>query len=262
MVDSVQAPESSPISPPAGAPTPPDLALLDNPIWNSLSTDHSKLAMSNSLARRFPPSIGPLSGMAHYDVASYDALRQLAGPGGVVGLFLEQPYVAQPGWELLRDGQMYQMIHSEPSETPLQSTTPGVETAQDSSAEIVQLTAADSPAMLALARLTEPGPFFERTHELGTFFGIWSNGRLMAMAGERLRFPKFVEVSAVCTHPEARGRGYGSALTRTVAQHIRSNGKTPMLHLFAANQAAFRVYLSLGFTVRRTLELAFLKSEG
>lgn len=245
------------IGAPGSAPTPNDLALLDNPIWNSLNTDHAQLALSNELARRFPPSIGPLSGMARYDAASYEALRQLAGPGGVVGLFLEQPYVVQPGWKLLRDGQMYQMIDSELGDAAAQSH----QHASEPRVEIVQLSAADSPAMVELAHLTQPGPFFERTRELGTFFGIWSNGRLMAMAGERLRFPRFVEVSAVCTHPDARGRGYGSALTRMVAQHVRRNGKTPMLHLFAANQSAFRVYQSLGFTVRRTLELAILKNE-
>ena len=51
--------------------------------------------------------------------------------------------------------------------------------------DIVTLEDADAPEMLALARLTEPGPFLARTHVLGTFRGIRVGGRLAAMAGER-----------------------------------------------------------------------------
>ncbi len=235
-------------------PSAEALRRLDNPIWNSLITGHAHLAMGDGLARRFPPSIGPLSGMAEYTADGYEALRALAGPGGIVGVFLERPYVPQPGWTLIRDGRMHQMISVEGAAASAEIVAPDV--------AIVPLTAVDNAEMVALARLTEPGPFFERTRELGTFFGIRSEGRLVAMAGERMRLPEFVEVSAVCTHPDARGRGYARLLTATVARHIRQGGRTPMLHLFAANTAALRVYEGLGFTVRRDLELAVLRNDG
>lgn len=228
-------------------------ALLDNPIWNSLRTEHAALAVGDGLARRFPAQIGPLAGMADTSAASYEALRQVAGKDGVVGLFLQEKPAPPAGWEMLRDGAMYQMIRQIADLPDPAALAPG--------AEIAELTEADIPAMVELARLTEPGPFDVRTPELGTFFGIKWNGRLVAMAGERLRLPQFVEISAVCTHPDARGRGYAGALTATVARHIRRNGSTPILHLFAANQAAFRVYSGLGFTVRRTLELAVIRNE-
>lgn len=232
---------------------PVDFRPLDNPIWNALLSEHAHLALGDGPARRYPPAIGPLSGMADTTAASYHALRVLAGHGGVVALFLEQPPSPPPGWTLVRGGLMHQMIYLQQENPDPEEFAPG--------AEIVQLTAADAPAMLELATLTEPGPFHERTMELGTFFGIWSSGRLVAMAGERLHQPQFVEVSAVCTHPDARGRGYGAALTATVADHIRQIGKTPILHLFAANQQAFRVYERIGFSVRRTLELAVIRND-
>lgn len=229
-----------------------DVTPLDNPIWNSLLTEHATLALGNGLARRFPPAIGPLAGMPDTSAASYEAVRDLAGPGGVVGLFLTETPAPPPGWTMMRDGTMYQMICLD-ADLPDPALAPGD--------EIVRLTLADVPAMVELAHLTEPGPFGDRTHELGTFFGIKWNGRLVAMAGERLSLPQFVEVSAVCTHPDARGRGYARALTATVAGHVRTNGKTPILHLFAANQPALRVYQGLGFAIRRTLELAVIKNE-
>jgi ribosomal protein S18 acetylase RimI-like enzyme len=229
-----------------------DERLLDNPIWNSLSTQYAHLALGSARARRFPHAIGPLAGMTDASPESYEDLRALAGPGGILGLFLEQPPAPPATWTIVRDGGLYQMISRAPGADAPQSSAPD--------ALIRQLTAADQPEMFALARLTEPGPFNERTHELGTFFGIRHEDRLVAMAGERLRLPGFVEVSAVCTHPDARGRGYGAALTAKVAEHIRQTGNTPILHLLATNESALRVYERIGFTLRRSLELAVIRN--
>jgi ribosomal protein S18 acetylase RimI-like enzyme len=237
---------------PASISASPDTHLLDNPIWNALCTEHASLALGTARARRYPPSIGPLAGIVDTSAESYEALRELTNLGGVAGLFLDRPYSLQPGWTLKRDGRIHQMICLDPVAYEPAQVPQG--------AEFVHLTAADVPEMVALATLTEPGPFNERTMELGTFFGIRSGGRLLAMAGERQRWPNFVEVSAVCTHPDARGRGYGSLLTATVAARIQQCGETPVLHVYAANQSAVRVYESLGFTLRRTLEFALLKN--
>ena len=128
-------------------------------------------------------------------------------------------------------------------------------------AEMRVLTAADTPAMVNLARLTEPGPFELRTPELGIFFGIFHQCCLVAMAGERLSLPGYVEVSAVCTHPEVRGRGYAPALMSTVIAHIREQRKVPFLHSFSDNAAAIAVYRRLGFKFRRNFHLAVLQNE-
>jgi predicted GNAT family acetyltransferase len=123
------------------------------------------------------------------------------------------------------------------------------------------ITQSDVPAMVELAKLTEPGPFRNRTHELGTFFGIFEGSRLVSMAGQRMRVPGFVEVSAVCTHPDARGRGYARTLMSAVMELILQDGDTPFLHSFADNHAAIRVYEAIGFRLRRNFHLAVLKNE-
>ena len=128
------------------------------------------------------------------------------------------------------------------------------------SAVLRHLTPADVPAMVELAELTEPGPFRTRTPELGEFFGIFEGGRLLSMAGQRTRVPGFIEVSAVCTHPDARGRGYARAAMLQVMADIVGRGATPFLHAFADNPA-IRVYEALGFTHRRSLHLAVLQPE-
>ncbi len=223
---------------------------LDNPIWNSLLTEHSGLALSNHLARRYPAAIGPLSGIPRQSSENYEALRPLAGPGGVIVLFCTETPAPSTGWTLIRGGVLTQMVCDEPRPAPL---------VLNRGEEFRPLTAANVPEMVALAELTEPGPFRDRTIELGAFFGIFESGRLVAMAGERVHLPHHVEVSAVCTHPDARGRGYARMLIAKVMDEIADRGKIPFLHSFANNYSAIRVYESLGFRQRRTFDLAVLK---
>jgi predicted GNAT family acetyltransferase len=113
---------------------------------------------------------------------------------------------------------------------------------------------ADAPEMLALATLTRPGPFKLHTHRLGRFLGVRENGQLIAMAGERTRSGAFIEVSAVCTHPDYRGRGLGAALIRAVCDRILGEQKTPYLHSYANNEVAIGLYRSLGFGVRTEVQ--------
>ena len=113
--------------------------------------------------------------------------------------------------------------------------------------------------MLALARLTRPGPFSARTHRLGAFIGVKLDGRLVAMAGERMKPDGFTEVSGVCTHPDHRGRGYAGGLMRLVARRILERGETAFLHAYESNIGAIALYESLGFRRRRTVILTVLK---
>lgn len=245
-------PDSEFRSPDNALMTEVDTTGLDNPIWNALEAEHRSLALGDRLARRYPPAIGPLSGMPDQSAESYAALRELAGSGGIVVLFLEGPPDPPAEWTMVRGGQLVQMICTR-SNSHIQLPSSAV--------PMRRLTSADVPSMVELATLTEPGPFRERTSELGLFLGIFEGERLLAMAGQRLHLPQFVEVSAVCTHPGARGRGYARALIEAVVVDIQKRGKVPILHSFADNYPAIRVYESLGFTVRRTFHLAVLKNE-
>jgi ribosomal protein S18 acetylase RimI-like enzyme len=231
-----------------------DLCLLDNPIWNSLSTEHSRFASGDGLARCYLPEVGPLSGLKNVSDAAYEALRPLAGRGGIVGLFLEQPPALPRGWSLIRGAALCQMIrdHGAPAQA----------LAFPSDVQVRRLSAVDIPAMIELAKLTEPGPFRNRTIELGTFFGFFQSNRLLAMAGERMRLPGLIEVSAVCTHPNARGRGFARALISLVVEDIVRTRAMAFLHVLAENEPAIRIYEGLGFSKRRLLHLAVIKNEG
>jgi ribosomal protein S18 acetylase RimI-like enzyme len=226
---------------------------LDNPIWSALTADHAALALGNDHARRYPRDIGPLAGIPAQLPESYASLVPLAGPGGAVALFLQEQPRLPEGWTLLRGGILDQMIAPQPRPLP-PATLPGV--------ELRRLTTADAPAMVELAHLAEPGPFELRTLELGAFYGVLESGRLLAMAGKRMHVPGAIEVSAVCTHPDARGRGYARHLMSRVMEEIIQAGRMPFLHALATNESAIRVYESLGFVGRRSFELAVIRFDG
>src|SRR5579863_3871498 len=206
----------------AASPPRADESLLDNPIWNSLHTDHKRFAPRGATsATRYPAPIGPLAGAPDQSPSSYDALRHLAGPGGMIGLFLHDPPALPAGWTLIRGGILTQMICRKSNLDAAGDLARGI--------TMRRLATADVPAMIDLARLTEPGPFRERTIELGNFYGILEGDRLLAMAGQRMRVPGFVEVSAVCTQPDARGRGFAGAVMRAVMCDIAAEGRASFL---------------------------------
>jgi ribosomal protein S18 acetylase RimI-like enzyme len=223
---------------------PPDISLLNNPIWYALSTDQSHLAQSNHLAKRFPRDVAPFGAMKAQSPAEYKALAQILS-GDIAALFLDAKPVLPADWSMRISGDLYQMTFEAPP--PAYGNQ-----------SFRKLTQADVPEMLALTKLTEPGPFLPRTIELGAYYGIHDSGSLVAMAGERLRLTGFTEVSAVCTHPHFRGRGYGSALMSVVISEIMNRDETPFLHVKTDNPA-LALYKKLGFQIRAQLYLAVIQ---
>ncbi|MBY8887617.1 GNAT family N-acetyltransferase [Streptomyces sp. PTM05] len=219
-----------------GPHTPALPHVLDNPAWASLTGAHARFAERVGRAARYQADVSPFIALADaLDPGAWHDLAALAGPGAEVVV----PGVATrpPGWELSRGIAGVQLT--------------GEDVTVEAAPQAVVLGPADVPEILDLIALTEPGPFLPRTVELGRYLGIRHDGRLVAMAGERLRPPGWTEISAVCTHPAHRGRGLATRLIRAVAAGIRERGELPFLHTGAANTGAIRLYESMGFILRR-----------
>ncbi|QNI31565.1 GNAT family N-acetyltransferase [Alloacidobacterium dinghuense] len=224
-----------------------DASVLDNPIWHALSTAHAHFAEGDDLAKRYRTDIGPLSGMRDTSPEAYHSLARLLGPDDIAVLFLTDLPTPPDSLRLIRCFPMYQMICLSPPQIPDRDLT------------IKKLTTADVPEMIELAEATEPGPFRQRTIELGGYRGIPVDGCLASMTGQRCGLNDFTEVSAVCTWPEFRGRGYAKALVATVANGVFEQNKTPFLGVREDNTGAVRVYEKVGFKIRRSLHVTVLK---
>lgn len=220
------------------------MSALDRPVWASLR-HQPHWGVGDERARRFKADINRFAATPDESPENLAALAALVQPGDDA-VFLAQvpPVVVPPGLVAARQALGVQMVAARPL-----ATDDGVDVLADD----------DAAEMLALATLTEPGPFLPRTHTMGRFVGIRIDGRLAAMAGERMRFPGHVEVSGVCTHPDFRGLGLARRLSAAVTADIQHRGEQAFLHAWVTNTAAIALYESLGFVTRATVNIAVLK---
>ena len=221
---------------------------LDRPIWTALSTRQAEFAVGGPLALRYQSDVEPFAAVERDTEESLKALAQLLEPGEMHILLQARPSPLPAEIQLIDTAAGVQMVAA----NPISALPP---------AGAVRLNDDDSPEMVELADLTKPGPFRARSHCLGNFWGIRREGRLVAMAGERMKIPGMTEVSGVATHPDWRGHGFARALSAFVASEICRRGETPFLHAFADNAAAIRLYETLGFTIRTQVHVQIIGRE-
>lgn len=215
---------------------------LDRPVWTALTTRQRAFAIGDERALRFDSAIGLFAAAAEGEA---DCLTALVFEGEVIGLVEPELPPLPATLRVVRQAACVQMVAESPAPPP-------------AGFAFDELGDGDAAAMLELATLTEPGPFFARTHQLGDFVGIRHEGQLVAMAGERMKAPGFTEVSGVCTRPGFRGRGYAAGLLAAVAARIAGRGETPFLHAYADHAATIALYERLGFRVRTTVTYALV----
>jgi ribosomal protein S18 acetylase RimI-like enzyme len=217
---------------------------LDDPIWSALSGPHAKFAIGHGKALHYQPSISPFSAISEATDAAYADLALDLPPDAMARLFRPSVESLPIGWEHVEDFPLLQMVASTSASRPATGYP-----------EMSILTASDLPQMLELLSLTEPGPFAQKTPDLGLYVGVRENGRLIAMAGERMRPSGYVELSAICTLPEARGRGLAKFLIWRLMDAAIERDEIPFLHVKQTNVSAISLYEKLGFTIRKTLHV-------
>jgi predicted GNAT family acetyltransferase len=220
---------------------------LDRPVWASLIGAHAHLSVGGAQARRYQPDVNRFAATPDDGPEALAALAALLTPGDSVFLAQVPELVVPPGLRIAKQGVCVQML--------------ATRTLRDDGGadELLRLGEPDAADMLALATLTEPGPFLPRTHVMGDFLGVRQGGRLLAMAGERFRVPGYAEVSGVCTHPDARGMGLARRLSAAIAARIQARGEQPFLHAWETNTAAIALYETLGFRLRSQVHVAVLE---
>lgn len=226
-----------------------ELDPLDNPVWDSLLHRHADLSEGGALARRYAPDVHVFAAIDAPAPEAHAALAALIAPGQSAYLLRRDEIDLPAGFSVALRRPAVQMISIAPP-----PSASGLD-------ELFALSEADAQEMLALAELTKPGPFAIRTHRMGRFIGVRREGRLVAMAGERLRPRGFTEVSGVCAHPDVRGQGLARRLTALVVEQILARGETPFLHTWADNAPAIALYRTLGFELRAEMKVLVVKRE-
>ena len=220
---------------------------LDNPVWQALVGPHARFAVGRGQARQYPRDLAPFSAIANDTTEAYADLACDLPSGIEARLFRPSNEPLPWGWLQVDAFPMLQMVLAKlPAEAPVGGSP-------------IDLTRDDLASMMELAEIAKPGPFGPRTTELGSFVGVRSGTSLVAMAGERMRLPGHVELSAIAVHPDARGRGLAACLTYGLAKRALSRGERPFLHVRPDNTAALSVYRRLGFQVRRELWVLWRK---
>jgi len=220
---------------------------LDNPAWYALTGEQRAFGIAGDLAARYQPDVSPIAAVAD---SSGEALVELAGfvePGEFVAVFAPGELPAEL-WRLATVAPLSQWVCPDPP-------------SYDARTDWIELGDSHAEQMLRLARETDPGPFENRTHHLGDYVGVVRDGKLVAMAGERICLPGYREVSAVCTDAAHTGRGYAQALVLEIVRRQQNAGCVPFLHVRTGSPAeaqAIHVYRKLGFEKRGDYGMSIL----
>lgn len=213
-----------------------------NPVWHALHGPHRHLAIGSGAACRYPADVAPFAAMEAGSDTAHRHLHALLGVGESVWVAGEPHH---PGLRVEQELECVQMVFLRDAPPPVPA--PG--------SDIVPLCGENAGEMVALTDVAFPGFFRPATHQMGRYVGIRMDGRLIAMAGERLRLEGCPELSGICTHPEHRGKGLAAGLIGHLVETHRRAGLTSWLHVGAPNTRAIQLYERLGFLRMRNLML-------
>ena len=211
---------------------------LDNPAWYALTEYHRNFAIDYGDLKCYHPDYCPFGGFENgVEISSaLDQYAMLANNFFIIG---EKPVHSK----LLRLKQeliCVQMICTNIIDHHIGE-------------DITALQEEHAEPLLKLVNLVQPGYFKDKTRLLGDYHGIFRNGSLVAVTGERMKTNNYVEVSAVVTHPEYTGRGYAKQLVTHTTNAILKQNKIAFLHVAKTNTVAIRLYEGLGFQERREI---------
>lgn len=212
---------------------------LDNPVWHALSDVHQAYAWEDLGMKFYKPEYCPF------------------------GSFIDPQTTILPmvNYSLLTDN--FFVVGDKPNNNSLVHTGNLLVCDQmllkyRINLEITELlvklhNTAQKKDLLALVNLVQPGYFREQTIDLGSYYGIYKDNKLVAAAGERMQMIGFTEISAIVTHPQYTGRGYAKQLITHISNQIFENQNMPFLHVAETNVGAIALYEKLGFARRRKM---------
>jgi len=212
---------------------------LDHPVWYSLQEEHHELSAEYDNIRFYKPKYCPFGEFIEQDKTT-TGINEYS-------LLTEDFYVVgnSPAFsnniKLKKELVCHQMLLKEPFDLVISECITELKTINQ------------KIDLLKLVNLVQPGYFKDNTSDLGSYYGIYKDHKLVAVTGERMKMNKYTEVSAVVTHPEYTGKGYAKQLIKHTTDEIFKENKIPYLHVAESNTGAIKLYKKLGFSTRRKI---------
>ncbi|MEP6676943.1 MAG: GNAT family N-acetyltransferase [Ferruginibacter sp.] len=212
---------------------------LDNPVWHAIAETHRHFGIDAENTKFYRPDYCPFGGIIKAENTSAPITEYAALIDNFFIIGEQQPEISD-SLQLKTELLGVQMIIYQKINFPITE-------------EIVKLNKEKYAELTDLVNLVQPGYFKNKTMLLGNYYGIIKNGQLIAASGERMQLNKYIEVSAVVTHPDHTGKGYAKQLVSHTVSKIFDQDKIPFLHAAATNTGAIQLYEKLGFHLRRKM---------
>lgn len=221
---------------------------LDNPVWNSLNEVHKNLSVEYEGIKFYNPDYCPFGGFIESKKAA-DGITKYAGLIDDFYVVGKRPMFSNK-ISINKNLVCNQMLLEKAINIPIEEQI-----------QVVELKSRyQKRDLYNLVNLVQPGYFKSKTSDLGKYFGIYSDTKLIAVTGERMKMNGFTEISAVVTHPEHTGKGYAKQLIKHTTNQVFNENKIPYLHVAESNVGAIKLYEKLGFAIRRKISFWNLKT--
>ncbi|PIF43805.1 FR47-like protein [Chryseobacterium sp. 52] len=212
---------------------------LDNPVYHSLNEYHKKFCFNFGDTKFYNPELASFGGAEELSKE-----KEISEYAKICDDFLI--FGAQPDWGNLKLNLSQLICDQYVLENPIE---------MDFTEEMIEMKEENHEELLAFVMKFYPYYFKTGTPELGRYFGIFKDRKLVAVTGERMQMNDMTEVSAVITDTDHLGKGLAKQLVAFVSGKIFEDGKTPFLHVAETNMGAKKLYEKLGFLHRGKINL-------
>jgi ribosomal protein S18 acetylase RimI-like enzyme len=213
---------------------------LKNPVWFSLNETHKNFTIDYDVVKFYNPEVCPFGAFTEGSDTK-NALNEYAKLTDSFFLVSENgiPDFDKNFITLEKKMEGCQMVFDK---------MPSIEITEN----IVELSEKHIDEIYNLVWLVMPGYYKKRSFEMGNYYGIFKDNKLVSITGQRMQTNDFIEISAVVTHPEHRRKGYAKQLTLHVTKEIIKENKHPILHTNKGNHT-IKMYEKLGYKLTRDM---------
>lgn len=213
---------------------------LKNPVWFSLKETHKSMAIEFEGVEFYDPKICNFG-------AFFDETKTESASNEYIKISDEFFFVSENQTPIIDDKKMFLAKKVEGCQMMLNKLA-NIQITED----IALLNDSFIDEIYDLVWLVMPGYYKRKTFEMGNYYGIFKNGRLVSISGQRMQTDLFIEVSAVVTHPDYTQKGLARQLIAHNTREILKANKQPVLHTNKGN-LAIPLYKKLGFEVTRDM---------